>query len=138
MPNTILIFFLIHSYCLLITLICFLSSSPYHLNHLKLLEIAILCYHFVPKVSWQPHMVLKKTGINRDNRDYFDETIKNLISGRSFASSSASCIQSSHTHTYIQTYMLMCLTTIFLCQMQSSPFIKCIPTPWAETSCGQV
>ena len=43
------------------------------------------------------------------NWDPFDETIENLLYlGRPFALSSASFIQSSHTHTYKYTYMYVC------------------------------
>ena len=62
--------------------------------------------------------------------DFHETSIKGILVMRllkisciwkTFTSSSASCIHSSHTciHIYIHACRLMCLTTIFLCQMQS-------------------
>ena len=53
------------------------------------------------------------------NRDAFDETIKNLLYLGDLLHHPLLPAFNLYTHTYIHTCMLMCLTTIFLCQMQS-------------------
>ena len=60
------------------------------------------------------------------NRDSFDETIKNLLYLEDLLGHPLLPTFNLHTHTYI------------LCQMQSWPLVRCTPTPWADTSCGQV
>ena len=56
------------------------------------------------------------------NRDSFDETIENLLYLVDHLHHPLLPAFNLHTHTYIHIYiyahMLMCLTTIFLCQMQ--------------------